>query len=445
MSAVPATVLSTVRGHDVRFVRFVMADNAGLIRAKAVHTRWIEDSAQGIGITVAQQALPVMYDAVAADSGLTPAGDVFMCADWETFRILPYAPGHARVLTDIYDGDRPWAHCPRSFLRRMIARAAGQGLHIKAAFENEFYLLRPEAREPTPVDPTVFAQTYALDVMAPVLDHIAAALEAQGVLPEQVYSESGAGQFEIPVRYTGALGAADQQIVFRETVRAVAHADGLIASFVPKIFANQAGNGSHLHFSLWEGDENLIPSRENSTSLSSKAASFVAGVLHHLPALTTLTTPSPNSFKRVRPRSWAGAFACWGYGNREGAVRVPQQPSGPITNVELKTVDSTCNPYLALGAVMAAGLDGLERGMAPPDPIQKDPADLSEGEREALGARRLPSTLGEAIDALQVDAVLADALGADLYRSFVAVRKMEWEALKDVPHEEEVRLLLERY
>jgi glutamine synthetase len=327
----------------------------------------------------------------------------------------------------------------------MIARAEAESLHVKAAFENEFYLLRPEAREPTPVDSTVFAQTYALDLMAPVLDNFTAALEAQGVLPEQVYSESGGGQFEMPVRYTDALAAADQQVVFRETIRAVAHLNGLTASFLPKIFGRQAGNGSHLHFSLWEGEDNIVPSPEDPTSLSPQATSFVAGVLHHLPALTSLTTPSANSFKRVRPRSWAGAYACWGYGNREGAIRVPQQSDGPITNVELKTVDSTCNPYLALGAVIAAGLDGIKRGMLLPDPIQMDPADLGDDERETRKAWRLPTNLGEAINALQHDAVLSDALGADLFRSFVAVRRMEWEALKDLPDEEEVRLLLERY
>lgn len=440
-----APVLAALREQAIRFVRFTMVDNAGLIRAKAVHTGGIEDYSRGVGITVAQQALPVMYDAVAPDSGLTPAGDVFMRADWETFRALPYAPGHARVLADIYDGDQPWAHCPRAFLRRIIARAAESGLSLRAAFENEFYLLRPEA-QPTPVDPTVFAQTYALDLMAPVIDSIAAALEAQGIVPEQVYAESGAGQFEMPVRHADALAAADQQVAFRETVRAVARRQGLTASFVPKIFLNQAGSGSHLHFSLWEGGENVTADGENPRSISSRSARFMAGVLHHLPALMAITTPSSNSYKRIRPRFWSGAFACWGYGNREGAIRVPQQPSGsPVTNLELKTVDPTCNPYLALGAVIAAGLDGLEMAMPLAEPVQVDPADLSEAEREARGAHPLPTTLGDAIRALEENAVLRDALGPDLFRSFTAVRRTEWEAMKDLSHDDEVRLLLERY
>jgi len=443
---VPEGVASVVREQGIRFVRFAMVDNAGLIRAKAVHTAFLDDYAPGVGITVAQQALPVMYDAVAADSGLTPAGDVFMRPDWATFVALPYSPGHARVLTDIYDGDQPWVHCPRAFLRRMLATLAARGLQLKGAFENEFYLLQRGTLDPTPVDPTVFAQTYALDLMAQVLDEIAAGLEAQGISPEQTYAESGPGQFEMPIRYAEALAAADHQVIFRETVRAVASRHGICASFVPKIFMNHAGSGAHCHFSLWEGDTNVTADPANPTAVSKIAGAFAAGILQHLPALMALTTPSPNSFKRIRPHFWSGAFACWGYGNREAAIRVPGQPFGsPLSNLELKTVDPTCNPYLALGAVIAAGLDGIERNLGLPEPVQMDPADLSETERHDRGIRQLPSNLGEAIQALETDALLASALGPELFRSFLAVRRMEWEAMKDLPFEDEVRLLLERY
>jgi glutamine synthetase len=448
MSDVVNTVLSTIQTQGIRWVRFVWSDNAGLIRAKAVHTAFLDDylKEDGVGIAAAQQALPVMYDAPSAGSGLTPAGEVHMRADWTTFTPLPYAPGHARVLTDIYDGDEPWGHCPRTFLRRAIARAAEQGLRFMAAFENEFYLLQPDEDGGAPVDSTVFGQTFALDRAAPVIDEISAALEAQGVVPEMLYSESGTGQFEMPVRYAGALAAADQQIVFRETVRAVAPQHGLVASFVPKIFADKAGNGAHLHLSLWQGDRNLTRDPEHPDTLSAEAAAFAAGVLHHLPALMAFTTPSTNSYKRILPRFWSGAFTCWGYGNREAAIRVPQpSPGRPITNLELKTVDPTCNPYLALGAVITAGLEGMAQEITPGDPVQIDPADLPGEEREARGIRRLPASLGEAIQALEQDQVLLDALGPDLAQSYLAVRRAEWEGMKDLSHEEEVRLLLERY
>ena len=448
MSDVLSTVLSTIRARDIRYVRFIWCDNAGVIRAKAVHTAFIASylEGNGVGITVAQQALPVMYDAVVSGAGLTPAGEVHMHADWATFTPLPYTPDHARVFTNIYDGDQPWGHCPRTFLQRMIERAAERGLYFMAAFENEFYLLQPEGDNWTPADPTVFAQSYALDRMAPVLSEITTALEEQGVLPEMIYAESGPGQFEMPIRYADALKAADQQVVFRETVRAVAAQHELIASFVPKILPDKAGSGAHLHISLWRDDHNLVPDPQRPGAISSEAAAFVAGVLHHLPALMTLTIPSPNSYKRIRPRFWSGAYTCWGYGNREAAVRVPIPAANkPPSNLELKTVDPTCNPYLALGAVIAAGLDGMEKGMNPGEPVQMDPADLSDEERQARGIRLLPSNLGEAIAALEQDQVLLDALGPDLARSFLAVRRAEWEAMKDLSHEEEVRILMERY
>jgi glutamine synthetase len=450
---------AAIRAAGIRYVRFNWSDNAGLIRAKAVHTTFIketyagdtyaEDAAAGsrIGLTPASQALPVMYDAPSPGSGLSATGEVHLCPDWATLCLLPYAPGHARVLCDIYDGDQPWRHCPRGFLRRIIARAEGQGLHLMGAFENEFFLLRPQGTEWAPVDTTVFAQTIALDKMSVVLDAITEALAAQGVQAEQLYAEAGPGQFEMPVHYRDALGAADQQIVFRETVRAVAHAHGLIATFVPKLIEHAAGSGAHLHFSLWRGDENVTADPNQPDRLSTDATAFVGGVLSHLPALMALTTPTTNSYRRIQPHFWSGAFACWGYANKEAAIRVPPaaRPGSPVSNVELKTVDPTCNPYLTLGAVLAAGLDGIARKLSPGEPFAGDPGDLGEEDLRRAGIARLPRTLGEALAALESDAVLADALGAELHQSFVAVRRAEWEAMKDLGLEEEVRILLDRY
>ena len=449
MSDVGTAILSTVREQGIRYVRFNWSDNAGLIRAKAVHAAFLEDFLERdrVGVTAALQALPAQADAVAAGSGLTAAGEVHLRPDWSTFAVLPYTPGQARVLTDIYAGDAPWPHCPRDFLRRMVARAGDRGWRVMAAFENEFYLLRPDSGAGSPVDSTVFCQTSALDRMAPVLNEMTAALEAQGILAEQVYPESGPGQFEMPIRYADALAAADRQIIFRETVRGVAYNAGLIASFVPKIFPDQAGSGAHLHFSLWQGDTNRMSDPRQPGAISAEAAGFAAGILAHLPALMALTTPSPNSFKRIRPGFWSGAFTCWGYDNWEAAIRAPQAlaSGAPINNLELKTVDPTCNSYLALGAVIAAGLDGLEKGLAPGEPVQLDPANLSEADRQARGIRPLPTDLGEAIENLERDVVLRDALGPDLFQSFVAVRRAEWEALRNLSHDQEVRLLLERY
>jgi glutamine synthetase len=434
----------TLENQDIRFVRILWCDNANVIRGKAFHTHFLaEHKDQGIGISVAQQAIPVMYDAVAEGSGLGPVGEVWLTPDWSTLSALPYAASHARVMSDIVTREgSPWALCPRGFLRRMITQAKTLGLTIKAAFENEFYLLQPDRL--TPADQTVFAATLGMDLHHAVINDMAEALFSQGIPVERYYPEAGPGQHEIAIRYTDALQAADWQIAFRETVRGIALRHGLRASFLPKIFADHAGSGCHLHFSVWQAGENLIP--DPTGGVSETARAFVAGVLQHLPSLMALTTPSANSYRRLQPHFWSGAFRCWGMDNREAAVRVPSNPGSPSpTHIELKTVDASANPYLALGAVIAAGLDGIQHKLTLGDPMMTDPGHLSAEERRANGIDRLPENLGEAIAHLQQDSLLLTALGAELAQAFLAVRTAEWEFFKERGLEDEVNLLLERY
>jgi glutamine synthetase len=429
-----------------RFVRLVWCDNANVIRAKAVHVEALARGLEhGVGITAAQQALPVMGDSVVAESGLGPVGEVRLMPDWSTLTSLPYAPGHARVLGDMVLDGRPWSVCPRDFLKRAIA-AAGEGLEVMAAFENEFYLLRRGPGGVEPVDDTVFAATLSMDRNRAAIDDLAEALLAQAIPVEWYYPESGPGQQELTVRYTHALGAADRQVAFRETTHATAARHGLIASFLPKVFADKAGSGCHLHLSLWRAGANLLPDPAGRGGLSAVGRSFAAGLLEHLPALMALTTPSSNSYRRIRPHFWSGAFRCWGVDNREAALRVPSDPAGRgSTHFELKPVDASANPYLALGAALAAGLDGVRRGLDLPAPVQVDPGNLSEGERQALRIEALPTNLGEALDALARDEVLLTALGPDLAKAYQAVRVAEWSALCGLELADEVALLLERY
>ncbi|QKD81183.1 glutamine synthetase [Thermoleptolyngbya sichuanensis A183] len=435
--------------YNTRFVRLLWCDNGNVIRGKAFHRQFLDEHRDwGIGISMAQQAVPVMLDGVAADSGLGPVGEAWLVPDWETLTPLPYAPGHARVMADMQLGEQPWSLCPRCFLKRMLARLEQEaGLRVMAAFEPEFYLLRlDESGSIYPADRTPFAATLGMDLNQAVIDDITDALIAQGILVERYYPESGPGQHEIAVRYGDALRAADSQIALRETVRGVALRHGLRASFLPKIFADQAGSGCHLHLSLWREGINVLPDPGRAGTLSAIALHFIGGILHHLPALMALTTPSTNSYRRLQPQSWSGAFRAWGMDNREAAVRVPSNPQPPSpTHFELKTVDASANPYLALGAVIAAGLDGLQQRREPGDPIAVDPATLTEAERQARQIDRLPATLGAAIAHLSQSAVLLNALGADLAQAFLAVRRAEWSALGNLELEEEVRLLLERY
>jgi glutamine synthetase len=431
----------------IRFVRILWCDNANIIRGKAVHRGTLSDYLKhGVGISAAQQAIPVMYDAPAPGSGLGPVGEVRLVPDWNTFTPLPYAPSHARVMGDMVKDGEPWNLCPRNFLKAMVAEAESEGLQVIAAFENEFYLLRQTPDGVVPADETVFGSTLAMDLHQQVIDEMAEALVEQGILVEQYYPESGPGQQEISVLYTQALPAADQQIAFRETVRAIALQHNLKASFLPKIFADKAGSGCHLHLSLWQDGQNLLPNLEADGGLSEVARRFMAGLLHHLPALMALTTPSTNSYRRIRPHYWSGAFRCWGMDNREAALRVPSNPEEPSpTHFELKTVDASANPYLALGAVIAAGLDGVRHCLELGDPVAVDPGYMTESERSNRGIELLPTNLGESIEQLSGDKVLLDALGTELAQAYLAVRKAEWEAMKDLELEDEVKLLLERY
>jgi len=226
------------------------------------------------------------------------------------------------------------------------------------------------------------------------------------------------------------LKAADEQLLVRETIRAVATRRGLVASLAPKPWPENAGNGCHVHFSLWEGPSNRFYDPAAPDRLSDMARSFIAGLLEHLPGLCALTAPSFNSYHRIVPHYWAGAFRCWGHDNREAPVRIASPFRGAeevSANAELKASDASCNPYLAVGGLIAAGLDGLERRLEPPAPVEVDPATWSEEERAARGIDRMPANQGEALDALAADGLLLGALGTDLAGSYLAVRRSEWE------------------
>jgi glutamine synthetase len=440
-------VKKTLKQAEIKFVRILWCDNANIIRAKAIHLDLLDRDYfnYGVGISIGQQGVAIMYDGVVPETGLSPVGEVRLIPDWSTLKLLPHAPGHAAVMGNMVLKGEAWGMCPRNFLKQIVAIASSRGFSVKAAFENEFYLLRQTTKGLQPADETPFASTQAMDLHGEVIDAIADSLIAQGIPVEQYYAESGPGQQEISIGYTDALAAADRQIAFRETVRAIALQYDLAASFLPKIFPNAAGSGCHLHLSLWQDEQNLLPDPQGMCGLSQIAREFIAGILHHLPSLMALTTPSVNSYRRILPHCWSGAYRCWGLDNREAAVRVPSNPQGCPTHFELKTVDASANPYLALGAAIAAGLDGVERSLEVPNPIDLDPGNLSPEELSILGIDRLPGNLGEAIAHLQQNDILLNALNSELSRSFLAVRQAEWSAMKDWELEREVKTLWARY
>jgi glutamine synthetase len=429
-------IVGRCRTAGVRLVRFLYCGNDGVIRGKACHTAFLPSYLEsGIGLTVAMQSFN-MLDQLAPDGSFGPVGEIRLAADPDTFAVLPYAPGSARVFCDMLmlDG-APWDPCPRSFLARMVARARRLGMGLKASFENEFTLARRDGDRVTPLDRSPCFSTIGMESAAPVIMEMLDALAAQGVQPEQYYAELGAGQQELPVRYADALRAADNQLTFRDTARGVAARHGLVASFAPKPFLDEAGNGSHIHFSLWRTADgrNAFYDAKGRYGLSSAAYAFMGGVLRHLPALLALTAPTVNSYRRLQPRFWSSAYAAWGPDNKESTLRVPSPRRGieaESTNIEFKPCDPSCNPYLALGGLLAAGLDGLERGLDPGEATLVDPATLSDADRTRRGIRRYPVALGEALDALERDEVIREALGTPLAREYLIVKRSEVKAFE---------------
>ncbi len=433
--ALGADIDEVVRKTDeagLRLIRFLWCGNDGTVRAKASGRHGLERRLEsGIGLTVAMQAMNGL-DQLQPIEGLGPVGEIRLIPDLTTFRILPYAPRTGAVVTDHVDLDgEAAAVCQRSFLKRMEARLAERGLVLRAAFESEFSLATQEDGQFVPVDSGLCFSTIAVTAAQDYANELAAALEAQEIVLEQYYAELGHGQQEISIRHRPALQAADEQLLVRETIRGVAARHGLVASLAPKPWPDNAGNGAHVHFSLWEGTRNIFYDGSAPDLLSGEARSFIAGLLEHLPGLCGLTAPSFNSYHRIVPQHWAGAFMCWGHDNREAPVRVASVFRGleeASTNAELKACDASCNPYLALGGLIAAGLDGLENGLEPPEPVEVDPATIAEDERAARGIMELPATQAEALDALAADPVLTAALGSVLAESYLAVRRSEWAA-----------------
>jgi glutamine synthetase len=434
-SSLPERMTETARKAGVRLVRFLYTDNGGVTRGKATHIDFLHDRINdGIGLTVAMQAMN-MLDQLASVEGMGPVGEIRLIPDPETFRVLPYAPHSAAMTVDMCNNDgSPWEACPRSFLKRQIADCAEAGFSVQAAFECEFSLA---TRNPdgsfAPLDESLCFSSAGMTTAAPVMDAIVAALEAENIQVDQYYPELGHGQQELPIRHAPALAAADRQVFYRDTVRNVAYQHGLYASLAPKPFPDQAGNGAHIHFSLWDraGKRNVMYDPKDRYGISQLGYHFIAGVLEHLPALLALTCPSYNSYRRLQPHFWSSAYTAWGPDNREGAIRVPSQfrsDRAGSTNAELKASDSSSNPYLALGGLLAAGLDGVKRELTLGEPTMIDPGNYSEEEREARGIRRFPASLQEALDNLERDTVLMDALGPLLSRAYLAVKRLEWES-----------------
>jgi len=268
------------------------------------------------------------------------------------------------------------------------------------------------------------------DQYIPFIDDLTDALVAQGIMPELTHKEAGDGQLEFVCKYDAPLKTADSQIIFRQTTHVIARKHNFLVSFMPKVYEG-IGSGLHMHASLWKGDKNITGGNFSAENISDKifskdAQHFIAGILNHICAFMAVTTPSSNSYRRILPGHWAGAYQCWGVNNKEAAVRVSTNPvGGAPSHFELKTVDASSNPYLAIGSVICAGLDGLRKKTPLPAPVEVDPGEYTPLQLQEKGIATLPKSLSQAIHNFEGDSVLLSGFGPKLAASFLAVRKLE--------------------
>jgi glutamine synthetase len=442
-----AKVAAQAQADEISLIRFLYADHGGIIRGKAASAEVLPARmVTGIGHTVAMMAMS-MLDHLQPVEGMGPVGEVRILPDPATFVTLPYAPGAGAMVADLVQPDgEPWDACARTYLRQAIADLAAHGYAATAAFEPEFTLGRREASPDggpdrlVPVDDSLCYSATGFHQAHDYAVELQRALQAQGMQVENYYPELGHGQQEMSVRHAGALRAADNHVLYRETVRGIAFRRGMWASLAPKPIADQAGNGCHLHLSLREmgpdgqPGEPVFYDAADRYRLSETGYRFIGGLLAHLPALTALTCGSVNSYRRLAPQMWSSAHTVYGMDNREAAVRIcspmRDDPAGSV-NLELKPSDSSANPYLALGACIYAGLDGIRRKLDPGEAVNVDPATLTDDQRRAVGAHRLPASLAEALDALEADELLMESLGDLRRRAYLAVKRSEVAAFAD--------------
>ncbi|EPS69511.1 hypothetical protein M569_05253 [Genlisea aurea] len=417
----------------IEFVRVIWVDASGQHRCRVVpYKRFIDlITENGLGLTHVSMGMSSHADAPADGSGLTAAGEIRLMPDLSTKSIIPWAKKHEMVLAAMHvRPGLPWEYCPRETLLRVSKALKDEfNLELKAGFECEFYLLRsvPVGGKENwvPIDSTPYCSSSATDSAFSVLSEIVASLHSLNIVVEQLHAEAGHGQFEIALGYADCEAAADKLVFTREVIRAVARKHGLLATFLPKYSLDDIGSGSHVHLSVWRNGRNVFMGDEGSTTrygISRIGEEFMAGVLSHLPAILAFTAPIPNSYDRLQPNTWSGAYQCWGMENREAAIRAaspPGTPHGSVSNFEIKVFDGCANPHLGLAAIIAAGIDGLRRNSTLPEPIDDNPDNVKDG------VRRLPKSLSESVEALERDPVMAEFIGDNLVAAIRAIRKAE--------------------
>lgn len=427
-------------------VALVCCDLGSIVRGRSVFSAELDEHLQaGVSWVPANHALTPLGP-VAEPNPFGSTGDLRLLPDADTRVLVAADSGESAlelVLCDIVQTDgKPWECCPRRFLRATLDELERElGARLIASFEHEFQLLL----DTPPALPFTLEEQRSVE---PFPTRVMGALVDAGVEPERFFAEYAAHQFEIPVAPVEGVASADRSVVLREVVREIARREGVRASFVPLLDPEQAGNGVHIHLSLVDADGvSLLYDAARPASLSQLGASFAAGILRHARALSVLTAASPISGARLAPHRWSAGAMCLAQHNREALLRIPPvvglagaAPSEQL-HLEYRGADASANPYLALGAILRAGLEGIRAGLPAPPMLDRDPAQLDAREANRFGVGALPRTLDEALHALAEDDIARGWMTPLLYDAYVSVKQAELDAARDVDLEE----LCQRY
>lgn len=405
----------------------VYTDYNGRSQAKSV-PRGRFESIVSRGVTFARANLDFnVLDHMVSEARFTAdTGDFFAVPDPQAYAQMPHHPATGRAMAWMREEDgSAWDGCPRTTLARQVDAYAAAGMRVEAAFEPEAYLFAEDAPgHYVPADHTRMFTAAGLDTHAALLQRLSETLEAMGVVVEQVAPEYGPGQIEINISHAPPLKAADDLVTLKDMLRALAREAGLTASFMPKPYEEIAGCGLHVHLSLWDvtGERSLMEDERGSFGLSATGRAFIGGILRHAAALTGLGAPTVNSYKRLQPGSWAPAHAAYGIGNRAALVRVP---GGARRRVEVRAGDNTSSPYLYLTGLLAAGLEGIQSGADPGPPAVGDLGRLSSAEARDRGVALLPRSATDALDVVEADPLMAEALGPTILPEWLKVKRSE--------------------
>jgi glutamine synthetase len=442
ITAAERDVLDRIEAENVDFLRLQFTDILGTVKNVSIPASQAEKAFEE-GIYFDGSSIEGFVRIQESDMRLEP--------DPDTFAVLPWRNDEngaaARIICDVINTStgEPFVGDPRTVLKSVLAEAREMGYEVNAGPEPEFFAFEKDenGRATTAThDAGGYFDLAPKDLASDLRREIIYNLEDMGFEVEASHHEVAEGQHEIDFKYDDGLTTADNIATFRSVVRATAEMHDIHATFMPKPIAHINGSGMHTHLSLFEDGDNAFHDPDDEFSLSETAYSFLAGVLEHAPAITAVCNPTVNSYKRLVPGYEAPIYVAWSDVNRSALVRKPAARVPAASRIELRSPDPSCNPYLALAVMVKAGLDGIERDLDCPAPVRENIYEFDEAKREEYGIDTLPPNLGAAIDALESDEVVQDAVGEHVAEKFVEAKRAEFnEYVAEVSEWEKERYL----